>query len=269
MIRCLAVRRLLSALIDRELGDERRANVSRHLGRCRSCRKEFERIKAGASLAKQGKSPGIAPSGVSSEMLDVVRAPEPAADRKLPLWWRVAPGLAVALVFVAAVSSPSVRRYFWPLQTNSAVYAFRNPSDEVRQLPSFELKTIDGRVVRSRDLEGRVTIIDFWAVWCGPCLVEIPAYNRFYEKFKSKGVAFIGVALDSGTDEEVRQAAKRFKMQYPIAVPAPEQLDAFGEIYVLPTTLILDGKQRVVKKYLGVPVDKHETMERIVEKLLE
>ncbi len=269
MIRCLAVRRLFSALIDRELGDDRRAKVSRHLGRCRWCRQEFERIKAGASFAKQGKLPGIALSGVSSEMLNLARAPEPAADPKRPLWWRVAPGLAVALVFVAAVSSPPIRRYFWPLQTNSAVYAFRNPSDELRQLPSFELKTIDGRVVRSRDLEGRVTIIDFWAVWCGPCLVEIPAYNRFYEKFKSRGVEFVGVALDSGTEEEIRQAAKRFKMQYPIAVPAPEQLDPFGEIFVLPTTLILDGKRRVVKEYLGVPADKHETMERIVEKLLQ
>ena len=43
-------------------------------------------------------------------------------------------------------------------------------------------------------IHGRVAVIDFWATWCGPCVVETPALVRMYDKYKNKGFAVVGVA---------------------------------------------------------------------------
>ena len=65
-------------------------------------------------------------------------------------------------------------------------------SAPARKLPKFSLKLVDGTVVDSKDLAGKVTVIDFWGTWCAPCLAEIPNYNAFYREHKDKGVAFPG-----------------------------------------------------------------------------
>jgi len=138
-----------------------------------------------------------------------------------------------------------------------------------RTLPPFRIKLLDGTVLQNKHLKGRVTIIDFWAVWCGPCIAEIGEYNRFYTEYKNKGVKFVGLASDSGTEDEVRGAVKRLKIGYPIAAPSPKELDAFGDVSVLPTTWIIDARGKVQKEFLGVPPGKHRTLRAIVDGLLK
>lgn len=62
--------------------------------------------------------------------------------------------------------------------------------------PNFEAPTPDGKMVSLDDLKGKVTIIDFWAAWCGPCRKENPNVVRIYNKFHDQGLEIIGVSLD-------------------------------------------------------------------------
>lgn len=64
----------------------------------------------------------------------------------------------------------------------------RAPEDTLRfvtELPEFEAKDIDGRVWQSADLRGKLTLIDVWSTFCGPCRKEHPELQRFYEKAKN------------------------------------------------------------------------------------
>src|SRR5262245_15679384 len=150
-----------------------------------------------------------------------------------------------------------------------ALQAFVPASDPPAAVPPFRLKLLDGTVMHNKDLRERVSIIDFWGTWCGPCVAEIGDYNRFFNDYKDKGIRFVGVAVDSGTEGEVRQEVKRLKIGYPVAVPSLKELDAFGEILVFPTTWVIDGQGKVRKVFLGAPPDKHKTLRAVVDGLLK
>lgn len=62
--------------------------------------------------------------------------------------------------------------------------------------PDFLLPTLDGRQVRLSDYRGHVVFLNFWATWCGPCRVEMPAMERLYREFRPKGFAVLAISTD-------------------------------------------------------------------------
>lgn len=67
-------------------------------------------------------------------------------------------------------------------------------------LPDFPSAVdLDGKPISLADYRGKVVLLDFWAVWCGPCLGEIPRIKAVYEKYHDKGFEVIGVSLDEDT----------------------------------------------------------------------
>jgi thiol-disulfide isomerase/thioredoxin len=139
----------------------------------------------------------------------------------------------------------------------------------VHRLPKFEVKLIDGSVLKSKDLIGKVAVIDFWGTWCAPCLAEIPGYNNFYREYRTKGVDFYGLAADSGTNEELKVAAGRLKIQYPVTALSDAQFDVFRDILVFPTTWIVNRQGIVVKEFVGAAPDKQRLLREAVERLLK
>jgi len=63
--------------------------------------------------------------------------------------------------------------------------------------PPFTLQTLDGHVVKLSDLKGKVVLLDFWATWCGPCLMEMPYLQQVYSKYGgNKNFVMISISLD-------------------------------------------------------------------------
>ncbi|HYK89649.1 MAG TPA: TlpA disulfide reductase family protein [Acidobacteriota bacterium] len=138
-----------------------------------------------------------------------------------------------------------------------------------QRLPNFQVTLVNGNTLKSRDLLGKITVIDFWGTWCPPCLKEIPEYNAFYREFKKKGVGFYGLAAESGTMADLRDAANRLKIDYPVAALTDEELDAFGDIPVFPTTWIVNRNGVVEKELVGSGPGKLELLRSTVARLLE
>ncbi len=66
--------------------------------------------------------------------------------------------------------------------------------------PDFEMNQPDGTPLKLSDFKGKVTLIDFWASWCGPCRRENPYVVKLYNKYKDRGFDVLGVSLDGNKD---------------------------------------------------------------------
>lgn len=77
--------------------------------------------------------------------------------------------------------------------------------------PSFKIPTLDGKILDTAQLKGRVIYVDFWASWCTTCKRSFPVMSELSDELKSKGVFFLGI----NTDEDV-SLAKKFLESTPV-----------------------------------------------------
>lgn len=117
-------------------------------------------------------------------------------------------------------------------------------------IPNLTMKTLDGKTITNRDLEGKVTIVNFWATWCAPCRAEIPDLVKLQEQYKDH-IVIIGVLSEDEPGDHVRRFAADYKMNYPIVPETPELTAAFPGIYALPTTFMVGPDLRMMQKHIG------------------
>lgn len=113
----------------------------------------------------------------------------------------------------------------------------------------FKLTKLDGSKLDLATLRGKVVVFNFWATWCGPCLTEMPMFEKTIAKFKEdKDVVFLAVTTDEDR-ELVAPFLKQHKFNLPVAYA--DYLNDFFSVSSIPTTIILDRKGEVAFRQAG------------------
>ena len=132
--------------------------------------------------------------------------------------------------------------------------------------PVWELKDLEGNVVRSSDFEGKAVALDFWATWCGPCIQEIPSFIELQKRYADAGFTVVGVALDDNQQVVQRFISRRDDINYPILFGDAKIQAAFGGVPFLPTTYLIGKDGKVAFKHVGLTPEA--TLEENIKELL-
>jgi thiol:disulfide interchange protein len=112
-------------------------------------------------------------------------------------------------------------------------------------LPQFA--KIGGGVV---DPNGKVTVVNFWATYCVPCIREIPSFNGLDKEYGGKGVLVVGVAMDENPSI-VPPFLKKHPMEYQVALGTPAMFEQYS-LDGLPVTLVFDKSGKQLKRFAGL-----------------
>lgn len=134
--------------------------------------------------------------------------------------------------------------------------------------PPFRVPALDGGMFDSQALQGKVVVLDFWATWCGPCIEELPLYNQFWQRNRTRGVEVLGVVVESGGPEEVAEFIREQGVVYRQLFGNEDMQYAFGATQGLPTTFVIAPDGRLVKRILGAVPGKFEELQATVDELL-
>jgi peroxiredoxin len=132
--------------------------------------------------------------------------------------------------------------------------------------PDFTLTDLNGRTIALSQFRGKVVLLDFWAVECGGCKVEIPWYVAFDRIYRDKGLALIGIDMYGESPDVVRTFMAKSHMNYQVAIGN----DALGErfhVEEMPLTLLIDRSGRMALSHAGI-VDKTQ-FENDIQELLK
>ncbi len=125
---------------------------------------------------------------------------------------------------------------------------------EGSQLPEFSQPAPDGEMVSITEevKKNKLTIIDFWASWCGPCRKEMPFMVELYNKYKDKGLGIVGVSLDENSDAW-QGAIKQLGMPWPQMSDLKGWKNAAAEMFnvtSIPQTIVVDGSGKILRRGL-------------------
>jgi thiol-disulfide isomerase/thioredoxin len=139
-----------------------------------------------------------------------------------------------------------------------------------RPAPDFATEDLEGKKVKLSDLKGRVLLLDFWATWCGPCRMAMPAIQRLAEKYQKEPVTVLGMDSERpGTDVQVvKKVLDDGKITYR-QLKCSEEVSQSYRISSIPYFVLVDKKGIVQSLNRGFSPDHEEMLAKSIDILLK
>ena len=133
--------------------------------------------------------------------------------------------------------------------------------------PASSFVLLDGSTLRTEQLQGKVTLVNFWATSCTTCVAEMPELVATYTKYKDRGYETLAVAMSYDPPAYVVNFTESRQLPFKVAIDnTGANAQAWGDVKLTPTTYLVNKRGEIVKRYVGTP--DFAELHRLIEKLL-
>ena len=119
------------------------------------------------------------------------------------------------------------------------------------EAPDFVLRDLAGNDVRLSDYRGETVLLNFWATWCGPCRLEMPAIEGRYQAFKEDDFNVLAINFDESEDA-VREFRDELGLSFPLLLDPGGNVQHLYRIRGYPSTVFVDPEGVVSIVHIGI-----------------
>jgi peroxiredoxin len=138
--------------------------------------------------------------------------------------------------------------------------------NSAKHVPDATFTLLSGQKISTSDLKGKVYLVNFWATDCDTCVQEMPKMVQTYNRFKSKGLEFVAVAMQYDPPMYVMNYSQTRQLPFKVAMDDGSAAKQFGNVQLTPTTFLVDKHGRILKRYVGEP--QFAELDQLLEKAL-
>ena len=132
--------------------------------------------------------------------------------------------------------------------------------------PASSFVLLDGSSLRTEQLQGKVTLVNFWATSCTTCVAEMPELIATHQKYKDRGYDTLAVAMSYDPPAYVVNFAQSRQLPFKVAIDnTGANAKAWGDVKLTPTTYLVNKRGEIVKRYVGTP--DFAELHRLIETL--
>ncbi len=139
--------------------------------------------------------------------------------------------------------------------------------DTGARAPSLSGRDLRGNAVSLQAHRGSVVVVDFWASWCEPCGQAMPALDRIYQRYQSRGLVVIGVSVDR-SEENARTFLGRTRVSFPVIHDASHSFATQFSPPTMPSTYVIDRQGIVRHVHAGFRQGDAARLEQVIRELL-
>jgi thiol-disulfide isomerase/thioredoxin len=152
----------------------------------------------------------------------------------------------------------------WSLAGTAAEILRHEPRE-----PAPPLELVDLSDVKSdlSGVDGRVVLVNFWASWCAPCLVEMPAMQRLQERLADRRFTVLAVNAGEGRDR-IWRTRQRLGLHFPMLQDPGRKVTRAWEVDLFPTSFLMDAEGRVAYTIRGMLDWNGPKAQSLIETLL-
>ena len=142
--------------------------------------------------------------------------------------------------------------------------------ESAKKAPGFSLRDLNRKEVVLDSLLGKGPIvIDFWATWCKPCLIELDYMNDIYKELKERGLTVVAINEDDPRNvSKVKPLAASHRWEFDILLDPNKQVKRLYQVVAYPTTFILDAEGYIKNKHIGYTQGSEIELKKEIEELL-
>ena len=141
--------------------------------------------------------------------------------------------------------------------------------EPARALP-FRATSVEGKSVELGALLARgPVVLDFWATWCKPCVVSLPAIERLQRKYRDQGLSVVAISIDGPRNfSRVRPFASKLGLSMPVVLDEDGELQQHYQVTAVPTSVLIAPDGRIVRVHAGYLPGQEDELESAVRALL-